>query len=55
MPLPEGTVSRIWLLVYADQRLEQLIRQLEKLVDVRSVREHRADHEVFVQAERFFR
>ncbi|GAB6049411.1 acetolactate synthase small subunit [Hydrogenophilus islandicus] len=55
MPLPDGTVSRIWLLVFADQRLEQLIKQLEKLVDVRSVRQHHADHEVFVQAERFFR
>lgn len=55
MPLPDGAVSRIWLLVYADQRLEQLIRQLEKLVDVRCVREHGADHAVFVEAERFFR
>ena len=55
MPLPDGTVSRIWLLVFADQRLEQLIKQLEKLVDVRSVRQHGADHDVFVQAERFFR
>ncbi|MDD3432193.1 MAG: acetolactate synthase small subunit [Tepidiphilus sp.] len=54
MPLPDGKRSRIWLTVFADQRLEQLIHQLERLVDVLEVRRHGADHEVFVQLERFF-
>ena len=54
MPLPDGRRSRIWLTVFADQRLEQLVRQLERLVDVLEVRRHGADHEVFVQLERFF-
>ena len=46
--------SRIWLLVFEDQRLEQMVLQLEKLVDVLSVRRHSADHEVFERLERFF-
>jgi acetolactate synthase I/III small subunit len=38
LPVGNGEVSRIWLLVKEDQRLPQLIRQLEKLEDVNSVR-----------------
>jgi acetolactate synthase-1/3 small subunit len=63
MPLPATTgstgstdkLSRIWLLVNEDGRLPQLIRQLEKLEDVRTVRRHGAEHEVFVRLEEFFR
>lgn len=54
MPLPGNDKSRIWLLVYEDQRLEQMIRQVEKLIDVLSVRRHGADHEVFERLESFF-
>jgi acetolactate synthase-1/3 small subunit len=54
--LPIGTSehSRIWLLVNADHRLEQMIKQMLKLEDVLSVRRHGADHEVFVRLEEFF-
>ena len=59
MPLPESSgadkLSRIWLLVNEDSRLPQLVRQLEKLEDVRTVRRHGAEHEVFVRLEEFFR
>jgi acetolactate synthase-1/3 small subunit len=41
--------------VNEDARLEQLIKQLQKLEDVREVRQHAADHEVFVRLEEFFR
>ena len=54
MPLTNTDRSRIWLLVYEDQRLEQMILQLEKLVDVLTVRRHGAEHEVFERLERFF-
>lgn len=54
MPMSDGSRSRIWLLVFEDQRLAQMIVQLEKLVDVRSVRQHGAEHEVFVRLESFF-
>ena len=55
LPVGDGARSRIWLLVAADERLEQLTRQLGKLQDVREVRRHGAGHEVFLQLEAFFR
>lgn len=55
MPLADATLSRIWLLVFEDQRLEQMVLQVEKLQDVRSVRRHAAEHEVFERLEKFFR
>ena len=55
LPVGAGAQSRIWLRVAADERLEQLIRQLGKLEDVREVRRHGAEHEVFVRLEAFFR
>ncbi len=54
MPLPEGRLSRIWLLVNEEARLEQIIRQTMKLEDVVRVERHAADHEVFVHLEEFF-
>lgn len=54
LPVGDGTHSRIWLLVAEDQRLPQMIRQLEKLEDVTAVRRHHADHAVFTQLEAFF-
>ncbi|MBR0566227.1 acetolactate synthase small subunit [Azoarcus sp. L1K30] len=54
MPVADGIRSRIWLLVFEDQRLEQMIRQLEKLEDVLAVNRHGAEHDVFVRMEDFF-
>lgn len=54
MPMNDASRSRIWLLVFEDQRLEQMVLQVEKLVDVLSVRRHGAEHEVFERLERFF-
>ena len=54
MPIGEGSKSRIWLLVKEDARLEQMIRQVEKLDDVLIVRRHGAEHEVFERLEEFF-
>ncbi len=55
MPVGSGATSRIWLLVNEDERLEQMIKQVEKLEDVFAVRRHGADHEVFIRLEQFFR
>jgi acetolactate synthase-1/3 small subunit len=55
LPIGDGTQSRIWLKVNEDARLEQMLKQLRKLEDVREVRQHAADHEVFVRLEEFFR
>ena len=55
MPVGDGSKSRIWLLVKEDERLEQMVRQVEKLEDVLAVRRHGAEHEVFERLEEFFR
>ncbi len=55
MPVGDGRQSRIWLRVNEDARLEQMIKQLQKLEDVLAVRPHGADHAVFVGLEEFFR
>ncbi len=55
LPVGNGAQSRIWLLVNEDARLAQMIKQVEKLEDVQSVRRHHADHEVFCNLEDFFR
>ena len=55
MPTGDGQRSRIWLLVFNESRLSQMIKQVEKLEDVLSVQRHGADHEVFVRLEEFFR
>jgi acetolactate synthase-1/3 small subunit len=54
MPIGDASSSRIWLLVNEDARLANMIRQLEKLEDVREVRHHPGQHEVFTQLAKFF-
>ena len=54
MPVGDGKISRIWLMVNEDVRLEQMIRQVEKLEDVLSVHRHGAGHEVFERVRDFF-
>ena len=55
MPVGDGATSRIWLAVNEDERLEQLVRQIEKLEDVLAVRRHGTEHAVFERLEEFFR
>jgi len=54
MPVGTGATSRIWLTVNEDARLDQMVKQLEKLEDVLSVRRHGAEHQVFERLEEFF-
>ena len=55
MPVGDGATSRIWLMVNEDARLDQMVKQVEKLEDVQAVRRHGAEHEVFERMEEFFR
>ncbi|MDD5036519.1 MAG: acetolactate synthase small subunit [Methylococcaceae bacterium] len=55
LPVDDGRRSRIWLRVNEDIRLPQMIRQIEKLLDVIRVRRHSADHAVFAQLDGYFR
>ena len=55
MPVGDGATSRIWLMVNEDVRLDQMVKQVEKLEDVLAVRRHGAEHQVFERLEEFFR
>ncbi|MBI2315522.1 MAG: acetolactate synthase small subunit [Betaproteobacteria bacterium] len=55
LPVGEGRTSRIWLLLAEDVRLDQMVKQVQKLEDVLCVRRHGAEHEVFERLEKFFR
>jgi len=54
MPMTDKKFSKIWLLVDEDERLEQVILQTIKLIDVLDITEHAASHEVFEKLECFF-
>ena len=54
LPLDNGEQSRIWLQVLNDQRLEQMISQIDKLEDVLRVIRHDADPGVFNKLGLFF-
>ncbi|ACT05462.1 MULTISPECIES: acetolactate synthase small subunit [Dickeya] len=55
MPLPGNEQSRIWLLVKDDQRLPQMISQVEKLEDVLQVTRHGEEMKIFDQVAEFYR
>ena len=55
MPVGDGATSRIWLMVNEEVRLDQMVKQVEKLEDVLAVRRHGAEHQVFERLEEFFR
>lgn len=47
MPIGTGETSRMWLQVNEERKLEQVIKQVQKLPDVRSVARHDEGHAVF--------
>ena len=47
VPIGSGETSRMWLRVNEEQKLEQVIKQVQKLPDVRSVVKHDGGHAVF--------
>ena len=54
MPMTDKKFSKIWLLVDEDARLEQVILQTNKLIDVLDITQHAASHKVFEKLECFF-
>ncbi|MBB3322987.1 MULTISPECIES: acetolactate synthase small subunit [Atlantibacter] len=54
LPLQDGDHSRIWLQVAEDQRLEQMVSQIDKLEDVIQIIRHQDDPGVFNKLELFF-
>lgn len=55
MPADDGQTSRIWIRTEGNGQLEQIVKQLQKLEDVRSVCFHTAEHSDFMKLEEFFR
>ncbi len=55
LPVGDGRHSRIWLKVTEDERMPQVLRQVEKLEDVQGVRLHGGDHPVFTGLAAHFR
>jgi len=54
LPIPGSDHSRIWLLVNDDQRLEQMMSQIDKLEDVVKVARNQSDPSMFNKISVFF-
>ena len=55
LPETDNIHSRIWLLVNEDERMNQVLKQTEKLQDVVELKHHTdVSHEVFVELENVF-
>lgn len=54
LPIQSSDQSRIWLLVNDDQRLEQMISQIDKLEDVVKVARNQSDPSMFNKITVFF-
>ncbi len=50
----QDKLSRVWLLLKENRKLDQIIRQTEKLIDVISVKRHMATNSVFEKVEDYF-
>jgi|WetSurMetagenome_2_1015567.scaffolds.fasta_scaffold298474_2 acetolactate synthase I/III small subunit len=51
LPDKEGRRSRMWLQVNEEERLEQVVKQLQKLADVREVTYYPTGHKLFEEIE----
>ncbi|KNC11304.1 acetolactate synthase 1 regulatory subunit [Klebsiella sp. RIT-PI-d] len=54
LPLQNSDLSRIWLLVNDDWRLEQMISQVDKLEDVVKISRSQSDPSMFTKIAVFF-
>jgi acetolactate synthase-1/3 small subunit len=54
LPIQDSDKIRIWLLVNDDQRLEQMISQIDKLEDVVKVARNQSDPSMFNKITVFF-
>lgn len=53
MPVNGGATSKIWLLVDVESRLDQMVKQVDKLEDVLGVERHDGGHAVFSKMAEF--
>lgn len=50
-PKGDKTESKMWLQVFEEEKLDQVIKQVEKLEDVRKIIHHRNTEDFFLQLE----
>ena len=55
LPIGDGSRSRVWLTVQDERRIEQMVKQLQKLRDVIEVRLQDIGDEVFVKLEDYMK
>ena len=53
LPIERGDTSRMWLKVDEEDKLVQVIKQIEKLPDVISVKNHKVGHMIFSNLQSF--
>ncbi len=53
IPVGNGEKSSMWLQVNEAMKLEQIVKQVQKLPDVLSVIRHNSGHKIFSQLENF--
>jgi acetolactate synthase-1/3 small subunit len=54
VPIGTGERSRVRLFVHEDERLDQVVKQVQKLEDVLEITRHQADPQVFARLEKLF-
>lgn len=54
LPMHDKSYSRIWLLINEEERLNQVIKQIQKLQDVVNVQRHGVEHRIFTRLEKIF-
>lgn len=54
LPIGNGENSRIWLLINENQSLQQVEKQLLKLVDVIDLKHHGTNHRIFEELKDYF-
>ena len=54
LPVGDTIMSRIWLKVVEENKLDQIVKQLEKLQDVQQVTKHNGAHPIFTDMAHHF-
>lgn len=54
VPIGKGSVSRMWLKVIEENNLDQIVKQLQKLPDVKTITRHPPGDSIFSEINHFF-
>ncbi len=54
LPIGDSRKSRIWLKVIEEQNLDQIIKQIKKLPDIKCVTKHTEEKTIFTEIAHYF-